>query len=360
MRFHVLGMAHTQTTIEYTSCAYTQKIRNFCRMMMDRGHEVYLYAGEENDAPCTEHLVCITEVERKRAVKGHFHQALHQPDAPHWVTFNGRACGHLASRARAGDFLCVIFGFAQKPVADAFPILKTVEYGVGYHHTFASHRVFESYAWMHSIYAADKKTSDVDGIFYDGVIHGYLDPSQFHLAKKKEDYLLYMGRMIDRKGVRVAVEIAQAAGRRLVGAGPGTPPPGMHHLGEVGAKRRATLLAKAHAAIMPTLYVEPFGNVAIEAMASGTPVITTDWGAFTETVKHGVTGFRCRILQEFLDAIEMADTLDPKAIRKYAIDNFSLNVIGVEYDNYFKRLKTLWGKGWSQLREPPPAAETAA
>ena len=349
MRFHVLGLAHTNTTVEFSSCAYTQKVRNFCRMMHDRGHEVFLYAGTQNDAPCTEHIVCVTDAERA-ASGSHFLSADTASSAPHWQAFNRRACSELSTRARKGDFLCVIFGHAQKPVADAFPNLQCVEYGIGYHHTFAYHRIFESYAWMHSVYAAEKGTSDRDGVFYDDVIHGYLDPTQFRLADKKDDYLLYMGRMIERKGIGIAVEIAEVTGRRLLGAGPGVAPAGMVPLGEVGIEQRADLMAHAHAVLVPSLYIEPFGNVAIEAMASGTPAITTDWGAFTETVQHGVTGFRCRTLQEFVDAVDSAAKLDPEAIREYALANFSLDVIGEKYERYFKRLQTLWGLGWYELR----------
>lgn len=353
MRFHVLGMAHTQTTKDFSSCAYTQKIRLFCKMMMAKGHEVYLYAGENNDAPCTQHYVCITEAEQEKYLKGqHYLKAEHNANAKHWVVFNGRACGHLAANAEKGDFLCVIFGFAQKTVADAFPILKTVEYGVGYHHTFAPHRVFESYAWMHMVYAAQAHSSDIDGIFFDGVINGYLDPSQFPLGDHKKDYLLYLGRIIDRKGVKMCAEIAKASGKHLIVAGTGgDPPPGCEFRNEVGPKERAELLGNARAVLMPTLYVEPFGNVAIEAMASGTPVITTDWGAFTETVIDNVTGFRCRSLQEFVDAVKMSELCDHKAIRDYAVRRFGIETKADEYDRYFKRLSTLWGKGFYEMRD---------
>jgi glycosyltransferase involved in cell wall biosynthesis len=352
MRFHVLGMAHTMTTLAFAHCAYTMKIINFCKMMMKRGHEVYLYAGEHNDAPCTEHIVCITEKERAQACDGHYLNAQHRPDAPHWITFNGRACGALASRAQKGDFLCVIFGMAQKPVADAFPILKPVEYGVGYHYTFAEHRFFESYAWMHMVYAAERKTSDRDGIFFDDVIPGYFDASMFPApTKQPKDYLLYMGRMIDRKGTVICSEIAKHTGRHLITAGHGDPPFGAEHRGEVGPDKRAELLGQAHAVLAPTIYVEPFGNVVIEAMAMGTPVITTDWGAFTETVQPGVTGFRCRTLQEFVDAVRDVGKLDRAAIREYALRNFSLDPIGDRYERAFYRLKTLWGNGWYELRD---------
>jgi glycosyltransferase involved in cell wall biosynthesis len=96
------------------------------------------------------------------------------------------------------------------------------------------------------------------------------------------------------------------------------------------------------------LYVEPFGNVVIESQACGTPTITTDWGAFTENNPAG-SGFRCRTLQEFMQAAESVKDLDRAAIRQRAIDIYNLDTIGLQYEAYFKRLLTLWGDGWYEM-----------
>jgi glycosyltransferase involved in cell wall biosynthesis len=108
-------------------------------------------------------------------------------------------------------------------------------------------------------------------------------------------------------------------------------------------------MSRARAVFVPTIYIEPFGNVAVEAQGCGTPVICTDWGAMTETVVHGVTGFRCRTFQEFIDATLLVQALDPRAIRDHARDNYGLEAIAEKYDRHFKRLLTLWDDGWYHL-----------
>jgi len=349
MRFHVCALPHTHVTTAFLSCAYTAKVLNFCRMMMDRGHEVFLYGGEQNEAPCTEHIICISEADRAAHVgEGHFTSASFDYGLPFWGNANARTAAEIGKRAQREDFVCVIGGVAQKAIADALPNLQTVEFGVGYGGTFTKRRVFESYAWMHTIYGAETRGNPhaADGNWWDVVIPGYLDPALFPFSAEKDDYLLFVGRLIDRKGHHIAAQVAERMGKRLVVAGQGTPPPGCDYRGVVGPEERGRLMSKARAVFVPTLYIEPFGNVNIEAQACGTPVITTDWGAFTETVIEGVTGFRCRSFGEFTAAVEAAPSLDPHAIRRHAVEHYSLDVIGAKYERYFARLLTLWGKGW--------------
>jgi glycosyltransferase involved in cell wall biosynthesis len=352
MRFHVVGLPHTQTTRDFTACAFTEKVRKFAIMMKSIGHTVYVYSGDQNEAPCDEHIQCFTEEERLTVCGGaHYTLASFNSNLPHWKRFNSKVASEIAKRAQQQDFICVIGGHANKPIADALPNMMTVEFGIGYGGTFAKYRVFETYAWMHTCYGSSSNDpNSIDGNFFDAVVPGYIDITEFPFRETPDDYYVYVGRLTERKGYQIAADVCERLGKRLIIAGQGTPPTYGEHVGVVGPEERARLFGGAIASFAPTLYIEPFGTVVPEAMACGTPVITTDWGAFTETNVDGVTGFRCRTLQEFIDAAENVKSLDRARIRQYAIDNYSLESIAVKYDKYFRRLSTLWGDGWYTLK----------
>ena len=90
---------------------------------------------------------------------------------------------------------------------------------------------------------------------------------------------------------------------KLAGEGDLTPSYG-ECVGVVKAAERAELMAGAIALMCPTIYVEPFAQVHVEAQLCGAPVVSTDWGVYTETVEQGVSGYRCRTLGEFMWAAQ--------------------------------------------------------
>ena len=71
---------------------------------------------------------------------------------------------------------------------------------------------------------------------------------------------------------------------------PGTLPDGVHHLGTVDNALIVPLLARARFGVIPSVWAEPFGIVAIEAMRAGTAVVASDTGGLGELVDDGVTG----------------------------------------------------------------------
>lgn len=371
--FHVVGLPHTSITKEYAPCAYTQKVLNFCNMMHSLGHKVFAYGGPQCDAVCTEHVPLISEAEQDQFF-GHvdwrkgFFPIEWASDKPYWQLTNARAIDRIAERKGDRDFICLISGPCQKPIAEAFTSSTiTVEPFVGYYGTYCQHRVFESYSHMHHVYG-NQHTDD--GRAFDAVIHNFFDPSDFPVAAAdvaKEDYYLFVGRMVRRKGLAEAVEMTRKAGVRLIMAGQGVieQRPGMvrsieytaegdhiEHIGVIDAKQRNLLMAKARAVLVPTQYIGPFEGVHAEALLCGTPVITTDWGVFPETVKDGVDGFRCRTLGEFVHAVHATRDLDPHVIRTRAMDRFSTDVLRHDFEDYFDKLYTLWGlsgDGWYDL-----------
>lgn len=373
---HLVGLPHTETTADYLICAYTQKLVKFCRMMHGRGRKIILYGGARNEAPCDEFVSLVSNEDRvgwfgEWNPLNPFTNLTWNPTEPPFWTMNERAIKAIQERAQPQDLILLIAGTAQMPIAAAFPNMLSVEWGVGYEGIFSNFCAFESYAWMHYLYG---KRGIQDGRYYDQVIPNFFDPSEFtplRAWEKKEDYLLFIGRLTARKGPHVASQIAEACGRRLVVAGPGANSvttradgtvvieadhvtlEGKHldYVGPVNVHQRSDLMAYAAAVIVPTLYLEPFGGVAVEAMLSGTPVVASDWGAFSETVEEGVSGYRFRTLKQGVSAVDSCGLLDPAEIRLWAMDRYSLDAVAPRFETWFTQLDGLWGEGWT---EKPP------
>lgn len=350
--FHVINLPHTQTTAEYTHCAYTQKVRKFCNMMTDLGHDVYLYASEENEARVKE-LVTVISKEKQFEFFGdndhtkNFFNIRWEIYDPAWVHMNVNAVKAIAERIQPKDFICIIGGLCQKVIADAFPNNMAVEYGIGYDGTFSKYRVFESYPWLHTVHGLQR--DHYHGNFYETVIPNYYDIEEFPFSEEKDDYYLFIGRLNEDKGFGIAQEVCQKLGKRLILAGQGHFSGYGEHIGVVGVEKRGELMSKAKAVFTPSTYLEPFGGVHAEALLCGTPVITTNFGVFTETVENGVNGYRCDVFRDFVAAAKATEKFSVakrRKIRAAAQKRFGTTAVAKQYDSYFNRLDDLWGDGW--------------
>lgn len=363
IRLHVLAVPHTASSKEYTVCAFTQKVINFCKMYKEQGMHVIHYGHEDSNVICDEHVTVTTQklLDDTYGIYDWKNQGLRFKEGDIvYQTFNQNCIEEIAKRKQPGDIILCFFGVAQKPVCDAHPDLYACEPSIGYPSSFAPYKVYESYAVMHGL-QGPKYVSDAVYKFYDAVIPSGFDLDEFVFQEKKEDYFMMCGRIVWSKGVDIAAQVCERIGAKLILAGTSFGPQDcnlgdnwpahVEYVGYADVEKRKRLMAGAKGLFCPTIYNEPFGYVAIEAMLSGTPVITVDWGAFTETVQHGVTGFRCRTFEQFEWAARNIDTISPKACREWAESNYNFQKIGKMYKEYFQSLQNLSKDGWYTKNE---------
>lgn len=358
MKIFVLGHPHTKTSPEFLHHGFTTKVWNLCKIFSSLGHEV-IHLGVEGSAPvCSKHVSVTSAAFWEEQIGYQAHvppvKPLSQEDLAklandretyhHVFSENARETIRSLSPDPFSAIVCVTWGGSQWRAVEGLRQF-VVEAGIGYYPQVTSkYRVFESNAWAHLIYGKEGRTNG--DYWQDAVIPNATDPTRFAFRPTKDDYFLVMGRMNADKGIGIAVEVTQRLGKRLVLAGtPGAAsaaiPTHVEFRPNVSEEDRKELMAGAKALFAPTRYPEPFGQVVIEAAMSGTPVISTDWGAFPETVLHGITGFRCRNIDQFLRAARSIDTIDPANCRAWALGNFSLEAVASAWDEYFRGLLAL-------------------
>lgn len=352
LRFHLLALSHTKLGQGYSACAFTRKCELLARMLFDRGHTVYVYAPEGSQAQCTG-TISVLDDATFQSVHGTYSWQTDGfklgRDNVAYETFRRGAVAAIRGRCRPGDFLLCPFGLDHAPIADdlADQGLIVVESGIGYNDCFAPHRVYESHAWMHV--QLGKEGRHLTPSFYDAVIPNAYDLADYPFPPPTiwvghKPYFFFIARPNHDKGLSIARGIAAAVGIPLYTAGQGTPEQwaGTDNMGVLSAEDRNIWMANARAVLCPSLYVEPWCNVAVEAQLNGCPVICTDWGAFTENVVHGVTGYRCHTLPEFIGAARRVHELDRSRCRQWA-EQYSLEHIGARYADYFQRLAGVYG-----------------
>ncbi len=182
-----------------------------------------------------------------------------------------------------------------------------------------------------------------------------VDLNEFKFSNKPKDYLLFIGRVCWNKGTHLAVKVAKKVKKELIIAGPiDEPEPqeyfnqeikpylnkNIKYIGEVNFKEKIKLYQKALVTLFPIQWDEPFGNIPIESMACGTPVITFNKAAMPESIKNGVSGFLVRDddAKSMIKAVKNINQIDRNQVRKWAEDNFSLDRYIDKYEEMYQSI----------------------
>jgi glycosyltransferase involved in cell wall biosynthesis len=168
--------------------------------------------------------------------------------------------------------------------------------------------------------------------------------------------LLWLGRICEEKAPHLALEIAAHAGLPITLAGQVYPfsyhqqyferevaprllaVPDARFISAPAAELKRCLLRKSQALLITSLAEETSSLVAMEAAASGTPVVAFRKGALAEVVREGVTGFLVEDLAQAVLALQKISVICEKTCVQHAQKNFNAGKMAEKYSALYEQL----------------------
>ncbi|MEA5570015.1 glycosyltransferase family 4 protein [Calothrix sp. UHCC 0171] len=179
-----------------------------------------------------------------------------------------------------------------------------------------------------------------------------LDLSLYQFCGEPQQQLAWLGRISPEKALEDAVEVADKTNIPLKIMGkiqdekywqkichdyPHAP---IEYLGFLSTEKMQSVVRECQALLMTPRWVEAFGNVAIEALACGVPVISYSRGGPAEIIQDGKTGFLVEpdSVTGLIDAVTKLDMINRQACRQQAETEFSLEALGLRFENWFQMI----------------------
>ncbi len=223
--------------------------------------------------------------------------------------------------------------------------------------------ILSSYKDANFVSISDDQRNGAPKLNYIDTIYNGIDLNFFDFNKKpKGKYLVFLGRITDKKGPIEAIQVAQKTGLKLKIAAkidedkeefynskikPQIDGEQIEFIGEVNPKERNQLLKNALCLLNPIKWEEPFGLVMIEAMVCGTSVVAFSRGSVPEIVKDGETGFVVKPgdVEAMAEAVrkiqKMSDSEYSKMrqnCRRHVEDNFSIEKMVSGYEKVYQKI----------------------
>jgi glycosyltransferase involved in cell wall biosynthesis len=182
------------------------------------------------------------------------------------------------------------------------------------------------------------------------VYHG-LPEDLLPLGDGRGNYLAFLGRISPEKRVDRAIEIAKKLSMPLKIAAKVDGAdrvyyereiksllntPNVEFVGEINEQQKGEFLGNAYAYLFPIDWPEPFGLTMIESMACGTPTIAFRCGSVPEVITNGVSGFIVDTVDEAVNAVQQAATLDRAACRAEFMKRFSAPKMAQQYAKLYE------------------------
>lgn len=246
----------------------------------------------------------------------------------------------------------------------SIPILTTL-HGVAWDP--ATHPLLLQYAEMPFVSLSDSERRFLPELNYVATIPNGIRTQEIPVGDGG-GYLAFAGRMAPEKAPDLAIATAHAAGLPLRLAGIvedrhrdffeenvlAACTGDVEYLGPLGREDLWRLLGDAHALVMPLRWHEPFGLVAVESLATGTPVIGWRMGALPEIIDDGVSGFLVGDVAEAVRSVGLVGDLDRAACRAMAETRFSDSEMAAGYSKVYQRLAAMTSAPAPVQQAPSP------
>lgn len=340
-KLHLIGIFHTIHSLEFSHCAFTGKALRFPKIVNPIADLIeYSNEGSESEA-------LVKNVMLTRSEYDAFEDKGFTIGTPLHTLFEKRLVEALKNNVKDEDIICHPFGKAHESILSIFPNNLHLETGIGYPEILSSSfKCFESYAWLH--FHLGKENNNYPGN-YQYVVPLALDLEEWPVnltPNVEKPYIAFLGRVCADKGLDTIKAIAENGPDwlhikicgRFYQDNKQWEHPRIEFVPQITGKDRAIFLGNAVCCLMPTRFVEPFGGSGVEAMACGTPLISIDYGAFSETIIEGVTGYRCHTLQDWLTNIEKSRLLDRSVVANVTRQRYSIEVIREQYKRVFDNI----------------------
>jgi glycosyltransferase involved in cell wall biosynthesis len=291
--------------------------------LVARGHDVTLFATADSTTKAT---LCALYPH------GYWHDENMWP----WELYEMLNLAAAVERAR--EFDIIHYEAAYYPMSLAFTRLSPTPIVQTLHHSPSAAEIalWSRYPEAPFVAISDEQARLLAGVnVIATVLHG-VDTDNFTFRGQPDDYLLFLGRFTEGKGVLQAIEIARRVGMRLILAAaeeqyyrekvaPHVDGRQIVYAGEADFAAKVKLYGGARALLYPIQAGEPFGLVLAEAMACGTPVAALDRGAVREVVDDGTTGIVYADLEQMINGLDRVFDLDRRRVRERAVARFGVD-----------------------------------
>jgi glycosyltransferase involved in cell wall biosynthesis len=191
-------------------------------------------------------------------------------------------------------------------------------------------------------------------VTWEKTVHHGIDVDDFDFVEKPKKYLAFLGRISPEKRPDWAIQIAKKSGiplkiaAKIEGAAgesffetqvkPQIDGKFIDFIGEISESEKSDFIGNAMALVFPVDWPEPFGLVALEALACGTPVLSRPCGAIPEILKDGETGFISKDISVLASRTRDLAKIDRRKCRRWVQERFSLKRMTEDYIHVYRRL----------------------